>query len=155
MHLSKGEEVTNVTVPSLIGRPYSSWDEINNILAESGLYLGNVYEVESTQTPGTIVEMSPGPGAEVEKGTYISVGYAAEPVSTTKVVPSLTGMTFSEATQACLERGLNVVMGDLVEDPTGTGTPGTVIRQDIDQGTEVEEGTTIVRIGSFIFGKRN
>ena len=143
VHLSKGEEITTVTVPILNGNMYSSWDEMNSYLADFGLTLGNVYEVESTSTPGTIIEQSPEGGSEVEKGAYVSIGIAVEPVNQNKVVPSLTGMTLNEAAFALEDRGLNILLGDVVEDPTGTGTPGTIIRQDIEQGTEVPEGTTV------------
>ncbi len=143
VHVSKGKEQKNTNVPSLIGNFYTSRDEMDNFLAGYGLKLGEVYEVESTMTPGSIVEQYPNAGAEVEKNSYVNIGLAIEPKVEMATVPSLTGMTMNEATFICEDRGLTVILGDLVEDPTGTGTPGTIINQDLQPNSEVELGTAI------------
>ncbi len=143
VHLSKGEEITTTSVPNLLGYTYTSRDEMDTYLATFNLKLGEVYEVESAMTPSSIVEQSPAGGNEVAKDSYIDIGIAVEPQVKTASVPSLTGRTMNEATLICEERGLKIVLGDLVEDPTGTGVAGTILRQDIEPGAEVEEGTTI------------
>ena len=143
VHISKGKEKKNVSVPNLVGGMYSSRDEMDSYLAGYGLKLGEVYDVESAMTVGSIVEQSPIAGEEVEKDTYINIGIAIEPQVEKTTVPSLTGMTLDEASYLCEERGLTVVLGDLLEDPTGTGIPGTIINQDVPPNSEVEKGTII------------
>lgn len=143
IHVSKGKEIVSTTVPNLIGNTYTSRDEMDSYLAGFGLKLGEVYEVESAMTVGTVVEQYPVGGETAEKDSYVNIGIAKEPEVKTVSVPSLTGMTINEATSMCEERGLSVILGDLVDDPTGTGIPGTIISQDLNPGDEVEEGTVI------------
>ncbi len=143
VHVSKGQEVTTTMVPDLIGSPYSSREELDAFLSNYDLNLGDIYEVESSMTEGLIAEQSPVGGNEVAKGSYINIGIAVAPSVEMVTVPSLIGMTMNEALFTCEERGLGVVIGDLVDDPTGAGVAGTILNQDISSGTEIEKGSTI------------
>ena len=143
VYVSKGEEITMVDVPDLTGIAYTSRDEMNTYLSGYGLTLGDVSESESAMEPWTIIDQSPAPNTQIEKGSYVNLVLAVEPKVSTVSVPFLVGMTMNEAIFVCDERGLEVVLGDLVEDPTGTGVPGTIISQSHDSGEEVEQGTVI------------
>lgn len=141
--VSKGEEINTAEVPDLTGIAYTSRDEMDSYLSGYGFRLGDVSESESAMEPWTIIDQSPAPNTSAEKGSFVNVVIAVEPTVTTVSVPFLVGMTMSEAVYVCEDRGLEVVLGDLVEDPTGTGTPGTIISQNYDSGEEVEPGTVI------------
>ena len=140
--LSKGAEDTSVVVPNLIGTSYTSRDEMDTYLAGYKLKLGEVIEIESGMTPGSVVDQSPGAGVEAEKDAYVDIYVAIAPETVT--VPSLTGMTLNEAIFICEDRGLVAELGDYVEDPTGVGTPGTIIRQSLEPGGEVYPGSIVV-----------
>lgn len=139
--LSKGKEDTSKQVPNLIGNQYTSRTDMDSYLAGFGLKLGEVTEEESAMDPGTVINQDPTGGATVEADSYVNIVIAK---AVTKVaVPSLTGLTINEATTMCADRGLKIVTGDFVVDPTGTGTPGTILSQDIDAFTDVDPGTVI------------
>ncbi|MBP3815235.1 MAG: Stk1 family PASTA domain-containing Ser/Thr kinase [Firmicutes bacterium] len=143
VQVSKGKESKTTKVPDLTGSMYTSRDEMDTYLASFGLKLGEVVESESAMAPGTITDQSPAANTEVAKDTYVDILIAVEPKEVTVTVPSLTGMTINEATFICEDRGLAVVVGGFVDDPTGTGIAGTVIDQDIAADSEVAQGTTI------------
>ena len=142
VNLSKGEETTTAEVPNMIGMLYTNRDEMEQYLQSYGFKLGDVTEVESAMEVGSIIEQSPSAGSSAEKNSYVNLVLAKALERIT--VPSLTGMTINEAIFICEDRNLMVELGEYVEDPTGVGTPGTIINQNIGQGQEVSPGTVIV-----------
>lgn len=71
LKISKGPEPKPILVRSVIGLRL---DEAKSLLEEAGLAVGEVTEQESSEfQKGTIMDMNPKPGEEVEPGTKVSL----------------------------------------------------------------------------------
>ena len=139
--MSSGPEETTDLVPNLYGLDFDSESSIDEYLRNYDFVLGSVTEEESGERPGRVLRQSPEPGAKAERGSAINVVIAKEVTSIE--VPSFSGKTLEAAQADASAYNLVVVMGNFVDDPTGSGTPGTVINQSIAAGEKVEKGTTI------------
>ncbi|WAI02568.1 PASTA domain-containing protein [Methanogenium organophilum] len=72
-------QYTLVTVPDLTGwNLYEEEDEILEILEESGLSEGNVYEESSSLDEGTIFGQKPAAGSRVSRGSAVDLRVAEE-----------------------------------------------------------------------------
>lgn len=140
--MSNGPEDTTGVIPNLYGMDFNSEGSIDEYLRNYDFALGSVTEEESEETvPGRVLRQSPEPGTKAERGTYVDVVIAKEVTSVE--VPSFSGKTLEAAQSDAAFYSLEVTMGEFVEDPTGSGTPGTIINQSVPQGTRVEKGTVI------------
>jgi serine/threonine-protein kinase len=94
----------------------------------------------STVAAGTVMEIRPGPGEFVPKGSdvLIIVSNGPEPIT----VPAVVGRTQAQATNTLTEQGLvpNVTFVDVA---AGSPDDGRVIAQSLPAGSQVDPGTAI------------
>ncbi|MGA7759983.1 MAG: PASTA domain-containing protein, partial [Ilumatobacteraceae bacterium] len=94
----------------------------------------------STVPVGTVMEIRPGPGEFVPKGSdvLIIVSNGPEPIT----VPAVVGRTQAQATNTLTEQGLvpNVAFVDVA---AGSPDDGRVIAQSLPAGSQVDPGTAI------------
>ena len=132
--ISKGKEV--VPVPKLVGK---TRDEALEELRELGLVPEEIQEESKTVEAGYVIRQEPAENEEVDAKSTVKI-YVSSGIKKVKV-PELFGKTEEEARTEITNAGLtleNVRDGEVT-----TKTNGTVIKQSIDSGTEVEEGTAI------------
>lgn len=130
-----------VTVPRLAGRTV---EDARALLARLGLEPGAVAELAGGGEPGTILRQSPQAGARVAPrtgvrmwivATRVAQAPAESPAAVQRVaVPNLAGQTVEDARRTLAAAGL--ALGPLAE-AAGTGTPGTVARQQPAAGASV------------------
>ncbi|NLY48587.1 MAG: Stk1 family PASTA domain-containing Ser/Thr kinase [Clostridiales bacterium] len=78
VYVSKGPEIVQAAVPSLIGKTVSQAEQL---LAEAGLALGEIsYEASETYSEGTITYQDNTAGELVDKGTKINIIVSTGPV---------------------------------------------------------------------------
>ena len=135
IYVSKGGE--ELTMPDLKGLTKA---EAEAKLQKMGLKLGTVYEKNSDEEVGTVIQQDPNAGAKISKGQEVDIivskGKKVKKVS----VPSVTGATLESAQNAITSRGLHV--GSVTKQASNQ-TAGTVISQSVSGGTEADEGTSI------------
>jgi serine/threonine-protein kinase len=136
------EGVEMVTVPDSIINETEA--QARSDLANAGFKNGPPQLVNDlTKDPGTVVGSTPDPGTSVRKGSVVTL----KVVSGKATVPSLTGMTESQATQALDDVGLLLGQSSFanVTDPKKVGK---VIAQSIPAGKQVDRNTEVtVTIG--------
>jgi serine/threonine-protein kinase len=93
-----------------------------------------------TVAAGTVMEIRPGPGELVPKGSdvLIIVSNGPEPVR----VPAVVGRTQAQATNTLTEQGL-VPSAVFVDVPAGSPDDGRVVAQSLPAGSQVDPGTAI------------
>ncbi|WP_030193269.1 Stk1 family PASTA domain-containing Ser/Thr kinase [Streptomyces sp. NRRL S-87] len=131
--LTVAKEADKVTVPNLVGR---TPDEAKQLLQEAGLQLGSTEEVDSTNTPGTIVTQSLNPGDSVapDSTVNVTVAKAGQEVR----VPRLAGKTVGEARQLLAARQL--VLGQI----TGpTDDAAVIVLSQPDAGEKLAPGSAV------------
>ena len=136
--MSDGPESKTELVPNLYGMEFASESELRSYLQNYSFDLGSMTEEESENPTGSIISQSPAAGETANKGTAIDVVIAK--LITDVEIPSFTGKTLGEAEAEANALGLTVIP-DYVDDPTGTGTPGTIIGQNRQAGTRVQPGS--------------
>jgi serine/threonine-protein kinase len=111
--LSDGPGKTSVPT-SLIG---STLDEAKLLLEGSGLIIAKTNAVESSEAPGTIVAVIPGPGSTVPAGSGVVLNIASGKV----FVPNVLGISKIEATTILIQAGFipNVIETQDAEQPRG------------------------------------
>jgi serine/threonine-protein kinase len=111
--LSDGPGKTSVPT-SLIG---STLDEAKLLLDGSGLIIAKTNAVESSEAPGTIVAVIPGPGSTVPAGSGVVLNIASGKV----FVPNVLGISKIEATTILIQAGFipNVIETQDAEQPRG------------------------------------
>ena len=88
LHVSKGKEIVNVEVPSLLGKTRA---EAKQILADAGLQLGDTTKSYSeSYEEGEICIQSPSAGKEVKQGTKVSITVSKGPEPTYNYIGSVT-----------------------------------------------------------------
>ncbi|WP_447038474.1 Stk1 family PASTA domain-containing Ser/Thr kinase [Streptomyces sp. DSM 118878] len=142
--VDKGDTITvtvstgapKVAVPNVLNTPVAEATE----KLEGDKYQFNVVTKsrESTEEKGTVLETDPEFGAEVEKGSSITLFVAKEKAQS--VVPSVTGKTWEEAKQQIEDSNLvpsreDVASGDVEE--------GKVIQTTPAAGSSVDPGSTV------------
>lgn len=77
LHVGKGQELTKVKVPNLIGKPA---EEAKHLLNLAGLNLGNVnYEDNDSLQYQRIIRMTPGPNSGlIELGSYVNLWFHSQ-----------------------------------------------------------------------------
>ena len=141
--LEEGSEVA-LTVsdgPGLRGVPNVeglTGKEARERLVEAGFEVRVRREPSDEVEPRMVIESVPGPGAQVEVGSTVTIVVSSGPEQVT--VPDVVGDSLGEARSALEGEGLNV---DVVREESGDAEPGTVLGQDPAGGTEVDEGATV------------
>ncbi|MBX6385090.1 MAG: Stk1 family PASTA domain-containing Ser/Thr kinase [Microbispora sp.] len=129
--VSKGEE--KVAIPDdLIGK---SPEEAKAELEGLGLKVSIVPKA-STKPQGQVFDTNPKPGEKVEKGALVRLYVPKEMTE----VPSVVGLTLSDATQTLKGAGFKV---KTVMQPSDVVAKGNVIDQSPQAGTKLNPGTTI------------
>jgi serine/threonine-protein kinase len=126
-------------VPSVIG---FDADPARRELAAAGLAV-DTQDVDSRETPGSVIGTDPAAGTEVAAGTTVTMRIAVprEPIP----LPSVVGMSESEAKEALAAAGFKNV--NTQYQPNGDPGPnGSVLKQDPEGGTvlDIEEPVTLL-----------
>jgi len=129
----------DIKVPTLIGK-YAI--EATVILADMGLKAGEVTEEYSTTAPsGQIIDQYPDAETPAEIDDEVSYVISKGPKVTYATMPSLVGLNLETAKSKITQNGLTV--GQITEENSEDTEAGIVIKQSVQTGQEVEEGTSI------------
>ncbi|MFJ6571453.1 Stk1 family PASTA domain-containing Ser/Thr kinase [Streptomyces sp. NPDC091292] len=94
--------------------------------------------VESSQTPGTVLDQNPSPSTEVEKGSTITLDVAKEKAKST--VPDVKGQTCEDAKKQLQD---NKLTGTCTEVENNDQEAGKVFSQSLEPGSEVTPGSVV------------
>ena len=133
--ISKGMEQTKV--PKVIGMEYS---KAESALTEAGLEVEKVEETSQKVEAGYVISQEIDANTEVQKRTkikiHVSTGTGIKKVTVTSVI----GKSSEEAKKILTDLKLEV---NVVEDEDTSKSDGVVLKQSVDPGTSVEEGSAI------------
>ncbi|MCD7980850.1 MAG: Stk1 family PASTA domain-containing Ser/Thr kinase [Clostridiales bacterium] len=129
-------EAETVTVPNVVG--YTS-DAAMTTLQDRGLEVVREFQYSSTVASGKVISQDPVSGTTLTEGDTVTI-YVSQGTESTKV-PTVTGMTQSDAVSALGDAGLNV--GTVTEQYDSTVEEGYVISQSVSSGSYVEMGTSV------------
>ena len=133
--ISKGMEQTKV--PKVIGMEYS---KAESALTEAGLEVEKVEETSQKVEAGYVISQEIDANTEVQKETkikiHVSTGTGIKKVTVTSVI----GKSSEEAKKILTDLKLEV---NVVEDEDTSKSDGVVLKQSVDPGTSVEEGSAI------------
>ena len=133
--ISKGKEL--VEMPKVIGMEYS---EAESTLRQLGIEIEKIEETSQRVESGYVISQEVNEGTQIETGTtvkiHVSTGTGIKKVTVTSVI----GQTREEASNTLTALGLEV---NFVEEEDTTKSDGVVLKQSIDAGTSVDEGTAI------------
>ncbi|MEE1086607.1 MAG: Stk1 family PASTA domain-containing Ser/Thr kinase [Schaedlerella sp.] len=135
IYVSKGSE--KVKVPNVVGESASS---AQRILENADFKVSVTEEYSDKVSEGKVISQNPVGGKKAETGTTITIVVSLGPKEVLVKVPSLQGMSKSEAQNALSSAGLKA---NIVEQYNSNVTTGYVISQTVSGGSEVPEGTTI------------
>ena len=135
IYVSKGGE--ELTMPDLKGLTKA---EAEAKLTKMGLKLGTVYEKNSDEEAGTVIQQDPNAGSKISKGQEVDLIVSQGKKAKKAAVPNVTGATLENAQNTITARGLKV--GSVTKQQSNQ-TAGTVISQSVAGGTEADEGTSI------------
>ena len=134
--VSKGVEV--VTVPKVAGDTY---EDAEKKLTDAKLKVERVEETSQKIEEGIVIRQEPAENTSLNAGdtvkVYVSIGTGIKQVS----VPSLVNKTEEVASKELTDAGLKV---EVVYEEDTTKTNGVVLKQSVDVGKVVDEGTTVV-----------
>jgi len=125
-----------VAVPLLIGKDQATAEAL---LTSLGL-LADPQPIESTEPGGTVVDQSPAQGEEVDRQSAVVIYVSNAPEITTVKVPSVAGLTQSQAVAKLAASDLNPRI-EAYETPDYE--PGVVIQQNPPAGRLVERGSSV------------
>ncbi len=126
-------------VPDLYG---ITLREAEVILSAAGLSLGDIeYEFDEEYEPNTVLRQSPESGEEIIAEKKINIVLSKGSEDDMVRLPSLTGLTESEAEARLAEMGLNI--GEIEREESRRFRTGHVIGQNPGSGTPVLEGSLV------------
>lgn len=135
--VSKGEK--EITVPNLIGR-YAI--EAGIILSDAGLKEGKVTEANSDTIPsGQVIDQYPDADTPANENDEVDYVVSIGPKIIYVPMPNLLNQDVENAKAIIKQNGL--VVGEVNQEPSETAEEGRVIRQSVDAGKEVAQGTSI------------
>ncbi len=135
--VSKGQK--EIIVPNLVGR-YSI--EAGIILSDAGLSEGVVTEQNSdTVQAGQIIKQDPTQGTPANENDKVDYVVSLGPKITYVPMPSLSGRELEAAKLIIVQNGL--IVGEITPEASDTVAEGLVIKQSVNAGQEVAQGTTI------------
>lgn len=133
--ISKGMEQTKV--PNVMWMEYS---KAESLLTDAGLEIEKVEETSQKIEAGYVISQEIDANTEVQKGTkikiHVSTGTGIKKVTVTSVI----GKSSEEAKKILTDLKLEV---NVVEDEDTSKSDGVVLKQSVDPGTSVEEGSAI------------
>ena len=129
--LSTGRDTT--LVPSVVGLSVA---EARPLLTEAGLEISEVREEPSDDPEGTVLEVQPPAGSEVDVGSSVVLVASSGTIE----VPNVEGLPESEATAILSQAGFQVLVND---EESATDDPGTVLFQAPAAGTQVSVGSRV------------
>ena len=134
--ISKGAEM--IEVPKLVGKSY---DDAVRELEKINLKAEKIDKISQTVEKGITIEQEPKDGEKIKAGEtvklYVSSGNGLKQV----VVQYVIGKNEKEAKELLTKDGLEV---NVVYEEDTTKTDGSVLKQSIDAGQTVEEGTKVI-----------
>ena len=136
INLSKGSK--DGTVPKVVGMKY---DEVEKYLKKHGYKLGVVKEQTSTESAGTILSQDPEGGSSASKGARVNIVISDGKGKEKANVPSVTGMSLSQAKSAIASAGFTV--GNITYDESNVYGNGYVMWQQYAANTQLDKGTSI------------
>lgn len=133
--ISKGS--SNGVVPNVVGMQE---DKATELLEGMG-YKVKVREVASPKSKGEVVKQDPSPGTKVENGEIITLSISDGKGKEEAKVPSVIGMTESDAKKTLESAGFKV--GNVTEKENSQYEKGKVIEQQYEAGSMLEKGKEI------------
>lgn len=135
--VSKGPQL--IEIPDFIG---SSLREALLELDNLSLTSGDIqYIFRLSEDPGTVINQIPAAGAEVEKGSEITLFVSRGERDISVQMPDLTGLTQSEAFTLIREKGLNI--GQVSVENSKRFADGQVISQSVRAGEYLPKGIAV------------
>lgn len=131
--VSKGLSLT--AVPNVIGRDQ---DVAENLIKQKGFRVAVTSEPSDDTTEGEVITQSPEAGTRLKAGATVTLVVSSG--SSKVVVPSVVGKTEAQAKSLITGAGLKA---DVEPWPSGDVEEGEVVSQDPDDGSKVEEGSTV------------
>ena len=138
--LSRGSNTETVSVPNVVGRSLS---DARSRLQDYDLTVGEItYDDDSEEAEGTVLSQDPKSGTEVDTGSSVNLVVSSGEGAVTMVeVPDLRGRTQDSAESRLEGRGLR--LGSVDTAYSDSVEEGLVISQQYDEGTELEEGSSV------------
>ena len=134
--VSKGTEMTKV--PKIIGMEY---EEAEEEIKKYNLQAEKIDKVSKTVEKGIVIEQEPAENTEIKAGEkvkiYVSCGNGLKQIVTQYVI----GKTEKDAKELLTKDGLEV---EVVNEEDTTKENGIVLKQSIEAGKTVDEGTKII-----------
>lgn len=133
--------VATQSVPNLIGKYYDE-EDTEAVVKQAGFELGDVNYAKSDEyEKGQIIKQDPQSSAVVEEGTPINITVCSGKKTEKVSVPSLTGLSLTEAKAKLKSYDLQV--GKILYEESTTYSKGTVMWQQYDSGTLVEKNASV------------
>lgn len=136
VNVSKGSK--EGMVPNVIGKDI---DDLKKFLKEYGYSVGTVKEITDTAPYGVILEQTPSAGSSLDKDSKIDVVISDGKGKEKGVVPSITGLTLSEAKKAIRAAGFTI--GGIKYEESNAYGKGYVMWQQYAANTQLDKGTSI------------
>lgn len=125
-----------VTIPTVTGMTRA---EAQALLEKEGFDVGDVSEAPSNAPRGTVIGTRPNAGSAVSVPS--TVGIVLSGGAPAPSMPDLMGRDVGAARQLLTQIGVRSVQ--IIRDPNGPGTPGTVVGQTPVSGAPIAAGTTV------------
>lgn len=136
VNVSKGSK--EGMVPNVIGKDI---DDLEKFLKEYGYSVGTVKEITDTAPYGVILEQTPSAGSSLDKDSKIDVVISDGKGKEKGVVPSITGLTLSDAKKAIRAAGFTI--GGIKYEESNAYGKGYVMWQQYAANTQLDKGTSI------------
>ncbi|MBV8951675.1 MAG: Stk1 family PASTA domain-containing Ser/Thr kinase [Actinobacteria bacterium] len=133
LHVSSGPSA--ITLPDVTGQPF---DNANLTLAGLGLKVNQQTTPSENIPANTVISMNPGPNAQVQKGSTVTLVVSAGPAPVT--VPNVQNDDQVTATQALTSAGFKV---QRINQASGTVPSGLVIGTDPAGNTQAARNSTV------------
>jgi beta-lactam-binding protein with PASTA domain len=125
-----------VTIPTVTGMTRI---EAQVLLEKEGFDVGDVTEAPSNAPRGSVIATRPAAGSAVSVPSTVTIVLSGG--APAQQMPDLMGRDVASARQVLTQLGVRSVM--ITRDPTGPGTPGTVIGQTPVSGATLSAGATV------------
>ncbi|MEC9490237.1 MAG: Stk1 family PASTA domain-containing Ser/Thr kinase [Halanaerobiales bacterium] len=135
--VSKGPQL--IEIPDLVGNSLrKALISLDNLSLNSG---DIQYIFRLSEEPGTVINQIPAAGAEVEKGSEVTLFVSRGERDISVRMPDLTGLTQSEAFSLIREKGLNI--GQVSVKTSNRFAEGQVISQSVKAGEYLPQGIAV------------
>ncbi|WP_194816643.1 Stk1 family PASTA domain-containing Ser/Thr kinase [Nocardia sp. XZ_19_385] len=134
-----GDGPEKVRVPSVVGQDISLAQP--NLEGSAGFTV-SIEEVPSSKPKGEVLSTSPSGGTQADKGSKVTVQVSSGEIT----MPSVTGMTPSQAVEVLRSKGWTGSASQIVQQPQGTfdtGSVGRILGQSPATGAPLSKTATI------------